>query len=159
MTDTAVAASPAKTSTKKPKKAPAKKAPAKKAVKKTAPAKAPKVKSDEPSDRRSRGLLASDVHAIVKDFVKGKVKLDEGKLLTPTRISAIMVEEDSLETKPSPGAITNIIQKWVDVGYVTAYPKPFAFKAITAAGEREGLDALTEKAKAKAAKAKAAAKK
>jgi len=118
-----------------------------------------KTKKSEPTkDRRSRGLLEADVKHVTDAFSEGKLQLGDGELLTPHRIVTKMVEMESLDTKPSAGAVTNIIRKWIEIGFASAHPKPLAFKAYTAAGKKEGLDSLKAKAKAKAKKAKEAAK-
>ncbi len=129
---------------------------ASKPAKSTTKAKAPKAPESEPKDRRSRGLLETDVLHVVKDFEAGKVKLEDGQTLTPHRIATLMVKTDSLDTRPSAGAISNIVAKWVQIGFATAHAKPFAFKGITAAGKKDGLDTLKQKAKDKKAKEKVA---
>ncbi len=154
-TETVEAAAPAAAPAEKAKSARARKAA--KAAKKTTAKKAPAAKKvsaprkgvGEP--RRSRGLLENDVLSVVQDFVKGKVKLADGKKLTPHVISTTMAEADSLDSKPSAGAISNILVKWGDIGFAKINPKPLAFTAFTKAGGEKGenLTALKEKAAAK----------
>lgn len=134
------------------------KAPAKKAsAAKKAPAKT------VAEGRKPRGWLAAAVEKVCQDFLTVKVKLDEGKLLTPHRVAKIVQERDGSEEPPSTGAVSAVFKRWDDFGFATFNAKPFAFKKFTAKGEKEGLDGIIlarrEGRKAATAKAKKAAAK
>ncbi len=134
------------------------KAPAKKA---TAAKKAPAKTVAE--GRKPRGWLAAAVLKVCQDFTSGKVKLEDGKLLTPHRVAKIVQERDGSEEPPSTGAVSAVFKRWDEFGFATFNAKPFAFKKLTAKGEKEGLEGLIlqrrETRKATHAKAKAAAAK
>jgi hypothetical protein len=138
------------TKTRKPAKSTAKKAPAKKAPAK--PAKSTRKSSSEP--RRGRGGLATDVLEVIERFVAGKVKLDEGKTLTPHRIALEIQKSDKLDAAPSAGAVTNVVKDMQEIGFITTHAKPLAVKAISAAGQKEGYHPLKAKANERKAKAK-----
>jgi len=132
--------------------APAKKAPAKKAAaKKATPADGTTTRAvNGPS-----GWLQDEILSVCADYADGKVDTD-GKPLTPHRIAKIIGTRGNPE--PSSGAVAACLDRWVEYGFATVNPKPKSFKAITAAGKRDGLEALVAKHRAKLSAAKKAAK-
>lgn len=109
--------------------------------------------------RRPRGWLAASVVKVCQDYASGKVKLDDGKLLTPHRVAKIVQERDGSDEPPSTGAVSGVFKRWQDFGFATFNEKPFAFKKLTAKGERDGLDAIILGRREARKKATAAAKK
>jgi hypothetical protein len=107
--------------------------------------------------RRGRGELEGLVVEVTDAFEEGKVELPEGKTLTPQRIANIIGEKPG-EDKPSGGAVAAILKRWDENGYALTHDKPFAFKKVSAAGKKQGLDTLKEKHREKKKAEKAAAK-
>ena len=112
--------------------------------------------------------LAKEVQKILDAYENGKMKVEEGRTLTPSLIANAVQHRKKMDAPPSTGAVTAVLDRWADYGYITLHPKPKAFKAFTAAGKRDGLAALKEKhtsakraatAAAKGSKPKAPAKK
>lgn len=102
-------------------------------------------------DRRPRGWLETDVKHITDDFVMGNIKLEDGEFLTPHRVSKLVQKFDCLDEAPSTGAVAAVFQRWIDVGFMVANDKPFAFLDYTEEGRAQGLTAMkaarrTEKA-------------
>lgn len=154
---------PRKSTAKRPASTTAKKAPAK-----TKPASTKKAASKKSTGKRSyvlhvdsrrgRGNLALDVAEVIGRFEKGKVKLPEGKTLTPHRISAEILASEEGSIAPSAGAITNVLRDMASIGYITLHKKPVAVKQVTAAGKAEGYAQLKDKAREKAKASKATKK-
>lgn len=94
--------------------------------------------------RRGRGALEALVVSVTDAFEAGKVELPEGKTLTPQRIANIIGEKPG-EDKPSGGAVAAILKRWDDAGYALTHAKPYAFKAVSARGKKQGLEDLKEK--------------
>jgi hypothetical protein len=109
------------------------------------------------SSRRGRGQLEKLVQEVTDAYEDGKLSLPEDRTLTPTVISAVIGEKDG-EEKPSAGAVTAILKRWEEVGYALTHEGPFAFKRLSAAGKKQGLEALKEKHREKNKAARAAAK-
>ena len=93
-------------------------------------------------DRRPRGWLETDVKHITDDFVMGNIKLEDGEFLTPHRVSKLVQKFDALDEAPSTGAVAAVFQRWIDVGFMVANEKPFAFLDYTAEGRAQGLTAM-----------------
>lgn len=137
----------------------------KKATKKATTKATDETKVDKRTDaeaRRGRGELENLVVEVTDAFEAGKVELPEGKTLTPQRIANIIGEKPN-EDKPSGGAVAAILKRWEESGYALVHPKPYAFKAVSARGKKQGLDdlkaKLREKKKAEKAAEKESAKK
>lgn len=144
-------------------KAPAKKASAPVSRKKepsTPKATAPTVASD----RAPRTDLEPDVKKITDKFVNGKVKVEEGKFLTPHLVATLIQKARGADKPPSTGAVQSVFARWEKIGFAVVNPKPFAFLDYTDAGRSKGLAAMkqeyrdTVKAEKAAAKATASAK-
>ena len=135
----------AKKATKKATKATKKKTTTKKATAKKAATKKATQAATNGGDRRERGALESDVRAVVEDFEAGKVEVPEGKTLTPHVIAKEIAGRNGADKPPSTGAVTNIVKKFDDAGFVLTHPKPYAVKGLSARGRKEGYDTLIEK--------------
>lgn len=112
--------------------------------------------------RRQPIALEADVRQVCNDLVTGDLTLGEGQSLTPHAISVILGERrGGKEHRPSSGAVQEALKHWVEIGYITATQKPFAFADYTEDGKTLGLDALkarhSERKKAARAAQKAAA--
>jgi len=110
-----------------------------------------KDKADKRKDseaRRGRGELEALVVSVTDAFEEGKVDLPDGKLLTPQRIATIIGEKAD-EDKPSAGAVSAIIKRWDEAGYALTHAKPYAFKAVSARGKKQGFEDLKAKLKEK----------
>lgn len=101
--------------------------------------------TEQGGDRRTRGLLESDIKRVTDKIVSGKLELPEGTNATPHRLANLLKEEDSLDKAPSTGAVANILTRWRDYGFALVNDKPLYFKGYSAKGKSEGLDALREK--------------
>lgn len=105
---------------------------------------------------RSRGNLEENVLAVVEDFEAGKIEVPEGKTFTPHLIAKVVTENTG--KKASTGAVTNVLKKWDEAGFILTHDKPYAYKAISARGKKEGyaklMEKLAEKRKAERAKKK-----
>jgi hypothetical protein len=112
--------------------------------------------SSNGSVRRGRGELEALVKEVTDAFDAGKIDL-EGSPLTPQRIATIIGEKKG-EEKPSAGAVAAILTRWDEMGYALTSQKPFAYKAISARGKKQGLEELKEKLKAKKAAERKAAR-
>lgn len=133
---------------------------------KSAAKKATKAKATDKTDkrtdasaRRSRGGLEALVKDITDAYEKDEssANLPEGKTLTPHRI-AQMIGEMKGEDTPSSGAVAAILKRWEEYGYALTHDKPYAFRRTSAAGQKQGLDALKEKHRDKLKAERAAAK-
>lgn len=111
--------------------------------------------SDE-TVRRGRGDLESDVAMILTKLSSGSLALEDAA--TPHRIAKLVVEDLGAPKAPSTGAVTNVLRRFADWGFITVTDeKPFAFVSITPDGESRGVAALRSEAKeAKKAAASAA---
>jgi hypothetical protein len=113
---------------------------------------APKVdKRKDASLRLGRGELEKRVLEVVNDIEAGKVKVDGPA--TPHRVAGIIGESGD---KPSAGAVAAIFGRWDNIGFALFTEKPLAFKRVSAAGKKQGLDTLKEKAREKAKAERAA---
>lgn len=119
--------------------------------------KEPKV-ATEAGPRKERGALEAKVIEIVEAYEAGKFEVASGKTLTPHRIATEIAVRTKDEYQPSTGAVSAVLDRWVEYGYALAHPKPFAFKSISARGKKEGLDALKAKHRDKLKAERAAAK-
>lgn len=113
-----------------------------------------------PNDaRRSRGLLEADVKGITDRFVSGDLTLPEGVAsLTPHFIGLALKQQDVLEKAPSTGAVTAILKRWEEVGFIVVSQKPYAFVDYTHAARVDGLAALKAASAAVKKEFRAAAK-
>lgn len=114
------------------------------------------------ADRRPRGWLETDVKHITDDFVTGNIKLEDGEFLTPHRVSKLVQKFDCLDEAPSTGAVAAVFERWIELGFMVANEKPFAFLDYTEEGRAQGLTAMKaarRSAKAEARKADPNAKK
>lgn len=93
-------------------------------------------------DRRSRGLLESDIKRVCDAYVTGQYKVPGDKPLTPYRAGLALQEMDQLERAPSSGAVSAVFDRWVEIGFMEAGRKPYCFKDYTEAGRSDGLAAL-----------------
>lgn len=97
----------------------------------------------EKKTKAPRTDLEPDVKAITDAFVTGEVKLEEGQVLTPHRISALVHERRGGEGKaPSAGAVSAVLERWEKYGFATLGTKPAAFVDYTDAGREKGLTAM-----------------
>lgn len=96
-------------------------------------------------ERRERGVLEGDVLSVIEDHEGGKVDLPEGKNLTPHLIAKEIASRKPKEKAPSTGAVTNIVKKLYDAGYILVHQKPFAVKSISAKGKKQGYDDVIQK--------------
>ena len=111
------------------------------------------------SNRRERGALEESVLAITDLYEDGKVDLPEGKTLTPHTIANLIAEKEGLEKPPSTGAVNAVLKRWDEnYGFALTHDKPYAFKRYSAAGKKQGLEALKEKHREKIKAERAAAK-
>jgi hypothetical protein len=120
--------------------------------------------------RLERGALETETRQICDAFVTGDLKLEDGKVLTPHRISleilkrraANLAEGEEASRAPSPGAITENLQRWKLIGFADIGEKPTRFLDYTEDGKTKGLAALkaefSEQLKDKKAASKAAEK-
>ena len=92
--------------------------------------------------RRRRGGLEAQVKQVCDDYVSSPID-PKGKPLTPYRIAVAIAASNGDENQPSSGAVSAVLARWVEIGYVTADDRPFAFSAYTAEAYTEGLAALT----------------
>jgi hypothetical protein len=97
--------------------------------------------------RRARGGLEKLVVSVTDAYDEGKVDIGD-KTLTPTRIAKIIGEKPG-EDEPSAGAVAAILSRWDEMGYALTHEKPFAYKRVSAAGKKKGLEALKEAFKEK----------
>lgn len=111
--------------------------------------------------RRSRGQLHYDVKRITDTYVTdaASLGLKDGEPLTPHRIVSALMTTDSLDTRPSTGAVSNVLKNWREIGFAEIAEGPTAFVDYTEDGRNLGLDAMKAAAAAdrKAAKAGVAA--
>ena len=151
------------------KNAPATKAPAKKTTKAKAPAaKKPAAKKAAAAKPAAEGVVTRNklgpnawlqdaILKVCEDFAAGKLDL-EGKTLTPHRIASLIETPNEPGKHPSSGAVSAALDRWVGYKFITVHEKPKAFKAFTAAGKKEGLEAMVKKHTAALSKARKAAK-
>lgn len=142
--------------TEKPAKAPrAKKAAAPKAEKvETAPA------DGEKATRRhfGRGWLANSIEDLCRKHSAGKLKgYEAGQPLTVGILQSLCV--NAADEMPSTGAVSAVLTRWLEDGYIKTSGKPLAFVGYTAKYKDASLDKFLEDRKARIAKEKAAAKK
>lgn len=96
--------------------------------------------------RRGRGELEAQVKEITDAYEAdpSKVDLPEGKTLTPHMVAKLIADKTG-EDAPSSGAVAAIFKRWDEYGYALTHDKPLAFKKVSAAGKKQGLDGLKEK--------------
>jgi hypothetical protein len=108
-------------------------------------------------NRREKGALEKLVLDVAEAYEAGKVTIPDDKPLTPQRVATIIGEKAG-EDKPSPGAVAAIFDRWAEVGFALFTEKPKAFKRKSAAGNKQGLEALKAKARQKKLDERRAAK-
>jgi hypothetical protein len=126
-------------------KAPAKKSPAKKSPAKKAASKPVKAASNGTGTTRRvlgpSGHLQEKILKVTQDYDAGKLTVE--KSLTPQVIANVIGEEYG--EKPSTGAVAACLARWGEYGFAKITEKPVAYAGLTAAGKKEGLDALKTK--------------
>lgn len=116
-------------------------------------------KTEDSSNRRGRGALEASVLAITDAYEDDKIDLPEGKTLTPHTIANLVQEAEGLENAPSTGAVNAVLKRWDEnYGFALTHAKPYAFKAYSARGKKQGLESLKEKHREKMKAERAAAK-
>lgn len=105
-----------------------------------------------------RGALERSVSKVVEQYENGKVDLPEGKTLTPHLIAKQIADNGDRPEAPSTGAVAAVIQRWEKYGYALTHDKPFAFKRVSAQGQKIGLDGCKQKHREKAAAERAKAR-
>jgi hypothetical protein len=114
---------------------------------------------DAPKTRGERTPLEADVKAVTDDYVTGALTLEEGETLTPHRIAKLVHERRGEgQPKPSAGAVSAVLDRWVAYGFCTVSEKPVAFADYTDEGREKGLTAMKEQHRERAKKARADAK-
>lgn len=116
------------------------------------------VVASTPSGRAPRSPLEQDLMKVINDYVTGVIVLADGTHLTPHVIAKRIEADRSDGTKVSSGAVSAALQRWVEIGYITLSEKPTAFDDYTDAGRTQGLTALKEANKSRAAAGRAALK-
>lgn len=154
-----------RTSTARKTSAPAKKAAAKKttakktaskpAAKKTAAKKTASAPKASGKPRAARTDLEPEVLAVCTDYANGKLKVEGGKPLTPHRVAAVVGERRKGGAAPSVGAVAAVFDRWEKYGFALFTAAPKAFKAISAAGKKDGLAGTKAKYRESQKKAKA----
>lgn len=105
---------------------------------------------------RGRGELEAKVMKVTEAFEDGKIDLPDGQALTPHFIAKQIAKNEGLEKPPSTGAVSAVIKRWEEYGYALTDDKPFAYRRISAAGKKQGLDTLKEKHREKLRQERAA---
>lgn len=121
-------------------------------------------KADAPADgekqtRRSfgRGWLADNIESIVRKHAAGKLKGHEAG--TPLTVSTLQgLAENTAGEMPSTGAISAVLVRWTEGGYIKSSGKPMAFVGFTAKYKDGTLSTFLDDQKAKKAKARKAVK-
>jgi hypothetical protein len=109
--------------------------------------------------RAPRTDLEGDLRIVLDNFVTGDLVLPDGKSLTPHAIANAIHAQRGLDTvKPSSGAVSAALARWVEIGFITVNEKPLSFADYTDAGRTEGLGALKSAHRARLASARAATK-
>jgi len=136
---------------------PAAPAPAPKAAKAPAAPKAPVADGDVAHRRHfGRNWLADQIEALFRKAEAGKLPKGVEVPLTVGVIRANVA--NSAGEQPSTGAISAVLVRWRDGGYIKVQPKPLGFTGFTAkyAADKGGsLEAFTTAQKEKAKKARA----
>lgn len=106
--------------------------------------------ADPPSDavkaaRRARIDLEGQVKGVCDEFVSGGFTLGENETLTPHRI-ARRLESKNPDVKISTGAVSGVLDRWVEYGFANVADKPKAFVDYTDEGRTKGLKALKAEA-------------
>lgn len=99
------------------------------------------------SNRRPRGWLVTDVKRICDEYVKGNVKVTDGKPLSPYRIAKLIQETEMLSEAPSSGAVAAVLKRWEAMGFAVMTKNPFGFKDYTEEGQRLGLEEMSRRAR------------
>lgn len=101
-----------------------------------------------PKPKRPRTNLEAEVKRITDASVTGEIGDYFGnEPITPHRIANAIYEKSDRDSKPSTGAVTEVLKRWRDVGFITVTEKPFAFEDYTEQGRTLGLNALKAQAK------------
>lgn len=130
---------------------------------------APKVKAEKPAPAEGdgekatrrhfgRGWLANSIEDLCRKHSAGKLKgYDAGAPLTVGILQSLCV--NAADEMPSTGAVSAVLTRWVEDGYIKTSGKPLAFVGYTAKYKDASLEKFLEDRKARIAKEKAAAKK
>jgi hypothetical protein len=121
------------------------------------PAEAKVDKRRDPEARRGKGQLEALVKSVTDAYDSGQLELGSDEALTPHRIATFIGNKEGQE-KPSGGAVAAVLARWDVIGYALTNEKPFSYRRATAAGQKQGLDALKAKHHAKVRAERAAAK-
>ena len=92
---------------------------------------------------RASGRLEDLVREICDSIVLGGIDADPDVMWTPHRIANLIKERypDS-GGKPSPGAITEVLQRWEEARFAEVSRGPLRFEGYTLDGRTKGLTAL-----------------
>lgn len=107
-------------------------------------------------DRRPRGFLEADIKRVCDAWVTGEYVVVGEKPLTPYRAALALKEMDQLDEAPSSGAVSAVFDRWVEIGFMEASRKPYAFAGYTEAARTKGLAALHKEWRERKRAAKAA---
>lgn len=119
----------------------------------------PEITTDEKATRRSfgRGWLAEAIEAIFRKQEAGKLKGVDGPL-TVSKIRSLIVNEAG--EQPSTGAVSAVLARWTEDGYIKVSGKPVAFTGFVSkysADKGGNLGDFLEATKERKRKARAAA--
>lgn len=104
-----------------------------------------------------RGWLAASVEDVCRKHAAGKLKgYEPGQPLTVSVLQGLITNKNDL--MPSTGAVSAVLVRWTEEGYIKASGKPMAFVGFTTKYKDASLAKFLEDRKAKAAKEKAAKK-
>ena len=77
-----------------------------------------------PAPLHGKGWLQKAVQKVCKAYVDGKLKLPEGKLLTPTAIANAVQKAGKLDAPPSTGAVSAVLDRWAEYDFAVIKTEP-----------------------------------
>lgn len=102
---------------------------------------------------RNHKPVEAMVKSVVDDWVTGRFELEEGDLLSATRLARLASEK--FETTIHPSSVYQVLERWERIGYCTVTQSPLAFELYTPDAVSLGLRELKKRDKAARAKANA----
>lgn len=97
-----------------------------------------------PAPTHGKGWLQEAILKVFEAVEAGKIKLDEGKTLTPTACAKIIAKTKKVGGKPvdqpSSGAVSACYDRLADYGLIKLHDKPKAFAGFTAKGKKESAE-------------------
>jgi len=96
-------------------------------------------------ERRPRGWLESDIEKLIKAIQSGEVTIDPvGAPLTPHLLSKTLTNVEGLAKAPSTGAVSAVLDRWVNVGAAETSSRPYAFVDFTPQAKEHGIAGLKQ---------------